>query len=112
MPGVDFMVECFKKILLYLAQSAGNPGTCSQPVSPTAKFAAHFANIDIGIFRAGADTDISVLEFLEEDSSLDAFDSAEVVDDALIVLGKHPKFAGHGERQGKRGDPILTMEFR
>jgi hypothetical protein len=93
------MVESFEKIVFHLLEGAGDAGTGGHGVSAAFEEFADLADIDDGEFRAGADADEVFGKFLEEDGGLDAFDGAEVVDDAFVVLGNDLEFADHIERE-------------
>ncbi len=72
---------------------------------------ADLADIDRRDFRAGADADFVFGKFLEKYGRFDAFDRAEVIDDAFVVFGEDLEFLDDIQRQRESGDPVVRMKL-
>src|SRR4051794_2180774 len=72
--------------LLDLAKRSANARTGSQSMTAAPELLAYGTNIDRGIFRAHADPDLTICQFLEEDRDDNPAYGADVIDQALIIL--------------------------
>ena len=98
--------ECFIKGLEYALSSggegAGEASACGEHVAAAAEVGADAADVELRGFGAEAEADFAFWagEFLEGGGDDDAFDGAEVVDEAFGVFGECAggghDVAGHG----------------
>src|SRR5207248_3012835 len=109
---LDFVADHFQHLRLDARKVAADARAGGERVPAATVTHADFADIDARVFRAQAHADFAFGEFLEKRGDDHALDRADVIDEALVVLGLGADLAGDRERQPEAGHAAVAREFQ
>src|SRR5689334_4412910 len=108
--AVNDVTDCLHYPLLDFGKRPAHTSPGRQGMAASTEFLTDGTNVDRRIFRAHTDADFAVEEFFEKNSDNYTADGADMIDQALVILGNHSELCGGGETETKARDLATCLE--
>src|SRR3954447_10017587 len=80
------VTDCLHYSLLHFGERPADARTCREGMTASTEFLTNGTNVDRRIFRAHANADLAVQQFLEKNRDHDAMNGADMIDQAFVIL--------------------------